>query len=235
MTKLYPEPIDKLVAHLCDLVCNYARIDDMLTGVGSMGDLTNQPDGLREALKSHDDGFPNYHHWLWLFNEARLTLGEWHSVMDDALSSLADCAPYTDRSSDPAIDRWSATCRRQLQELRRLVPYPETLSPNGRLPSAQDLDRAEELIEVVRDRILELQGIGPEAVDEWRPRPGYIGAKKIEADHGVPRSTLSDWVKKDAPAIEADPKTGEQHVPDDWLQKRLATWKKGQTTPIANR
>ncbi len=172
MTQLYPEPIDKLVAHLCDLVCHYSRIHDMLTSEGSLGELTNQPDGLRDAIRGHDDGFPNYHHWLWLFNEARLTLGEWHSVMDDALSSLADCAPYTDRSSDPAIDRWSATCRRQLQELRHLVPYPETLSPNGRLPSAQDLDRAEKLIAVGKDRILELQGIGPEAVDEWRPRPG---------------------------------------------------------------
>ncbi len=46
MTQLYPEPIDKLVAHLCDLVCHYSRIHDMLTGEGSLGDFANQPDGV---------------------------------------------------------------------------------------------------------------------------------------------------------------------------------------------
>ena len=235
MTKRYPEPIDRLLAHLCYLVCHHSRIHDMLTGEGPLGDFANQPDGLREAIRGRDDRFPNYPHWVWLFDEARLTLDEWHTVMDDAESSFADCAPYTDRLSDPAIDRWSAKCRRELQELRHLVPYPETLIPNGRIPSAQDLDRAEKLIAVLKDRIRELQGIGPEAVDEWRPPAGYIGAKKILADHGVPRSTLSDWIRKDRPKIDADPKTGEQHVPGDWLQRRLTTWKKGQSTPIANR
>ena len=38
MTQLYPEPIDKLVAHLCYLVCHYSRIHDLLTGEGSLGD-----------------------------------------------------------------------------------------------------------------------------------------------------------------------------------------------------
>ena len=242
MTQLYPEPIDKLVAHLCYLVCHYSLIHDLLTGEGSLGDLTNQPDGLRDAIRGHDDGFPDYHHWVWFFNEARLTLDEWHTVMDYALSSLTVCGRYTDSSSDPAIDRWSAKCRRQLQELRHLVPYPETLIPNGGLPSQEDLDRAEKLIAVVNDRIRELQGIGPEAegisptstLSDWKPPPGTIGAKTVNAN-GVPRSTLAYWISKDNPNVSADPMTGEQYVPTDWLDGRVARWKKKNTPTMPRR
>ena len=41
----------------------------------------------------------------------------------------------------------------------------------------------------------------------WKPLPGYIGAKTIEVDHNIPRSTLQGWTQTDHPHTPKDPFT----------------------------
>jgi hypothetical protein len=71
--------------------------------------------------------------------------------------------------------------------------------------------------------IRKLRSTAVSVKDTWRPPEGYIGAKAIEQDFGIPRSTLEYQENTHPPKAEIyrDPKTQEKHYPRGWIEVYL--------------